>query len=166
MALLRWDPFTALSRLDDDFDDLVRRTFGASTYQYVPAVEMATEGSDVVITLELPGVDVSEIDIEVADGRLTISGERKDHWENSRGKVLVRELRYGAFRRTFQLPDGVGPDQVEAEADNGLLRLRVKSVTKPVVPPRKIEVRSGRPARTIEARGTEQSRPEQSTTTK
>jgi HSP20 family protein len=158
MAIMRWDPFTALSRLDDEFDDLVRRTFGASTYQYVPPVEMATEGTDVVITLELPGVDVEDIDIEVADGRLTISGERKDHWEDSRGKVLVREMRYGAFRRTFQLPDGVGPDQVEAESDKGLLRLRVKSVTKPVVPPRKIEVRShDRPeqARTIEGRSSE-----------
>jgi HSP20 family protein len=156
MALMRWDPFTALSRMDREFDELVQRTFGTATYQYVPAVEMATEGTDVVITLELPGVDVSDIDIEVADGRLTISGERKDRWEDSRGKVLVRELRYGAFRRTFQLPDGVGPDQVEAESDKGLLRLRVKSVTKPVVPPRKIEVRSAHQAKTIEARGTEQ----------
>src|SRR3954469_23887953 len=157
MAIMRWDPFTALSRLDDEFDDLVRRTFGASTYQYVPPVEMATDGTDVVITLELPGVDVEDIDIEVADGRLTITGERKDHWENSRGKVLVREMRYGAFRRTFQLPDGVGPDQVEAESDKGLLRLRVKSVTKPVVPPRKIEVRAqGQQSqtKTIEGRST------------
>ena len=68
---------------------------------------MATEGSDVVITLELPGVDVSDIDIEVADGRLTISGERKDHWEDSRGKVLVREMRYGAFRRTMSTLESI-----------------------------------------------------------
>jgi HSP20 family protein len=155
MALMRWDPFTALARMDHEFDDLVQRTFGTATYQYVPAVEMATDGTDVVITMELPGVDIDDIDIEVADGRLTISGERKDHWEDSRGKVLVRELRYGAFRRTFQLPDGVGPDQVEAESDKGLLRIRVKSVTKPVVPPRKIEVRSGQQSTTIEARGGE-----------
>lgn len=151
MPMMRWDPFTALSRLDDEFDNLVRRSFGASTgspgreapgYQYVPAVEMATDGADVLITLELPGVEVDDIDIEVADGRLTITGERKDRWEDARGKVLVRELRYGSFRRTFQLPDGVTADQVEAAADNGLLRLRVRNVTKPVQPPRKIEVRT------------------------
>ena len=58
MALLRLDPFTALARMDQDFDDLVRRTFGAEANQFVPPVEMATEGSDVVITLEIPGVDV------------------------------------------------------------------------------------------------------------
>lgn len=153
MALMQWDPFTALARLDDEFDELVRRTFGSATYQFVPPVEMATDGSDVVITLELPGVDVEDIDIEVAEGRLTVSGERKDRWEDTRGKVLVREVRYGAFRRSFQLPEGVTADQVEAEADNGLLRVRVKDVTKPVEPPRKIQIRSGqRSDRVIEAK--------------
>lgn len=153
MSILRWDPFTALARLDSEFDDVVRRTFGAATYQWVPPVEMATDGADVMITLELPGVDLADIDIEVADGRLTISGERRDTAEQSRGKVLVREVRYGAFRRTFQLPDGVTADQIEAMADRGLLRVRVKNVTKPVEPPRKIEIRSGdaRQPKTIEA---------------
>lgn len=142
MPMLRWDPFTALARLDDEFDEVVRRTFGAASYQWVPPVEMATEGSDVVITLEVPGVDTSDIDIEVVDGRLTVSGERRDTWEDSRGKVLVREVRYGSFRRTFQLPDGVSGDQVEADVDKGLLRLRIKNVTKPVEAPRKIAIRS------------------------
>ncbi|GIJ43987.1 hypothetical protein Val02_08730 [Virgisporangium aliadipatigenens] len=141
MPLMRWDPFTALARLDDEFDEVVRRTFGAAQFQFVPPVEMSTEGSDVVITLEVPGVDIKDIDIEVADGRLTVSGERKDRWEDSRGKLLVRELRYGSFRRTFLLPDGVGHDQIDAEADRGLLRLRIKNVTKPVLPPQKIAVR-------------------------
>ena len=142
MALLRWDPFTALARVDKEFDELVGRTLGSSTYQFVPPVEMATEGTDVVITLEVPGVDINDIDIEVNDGRLTISGERQDRWEDARGKVLVRELRYGAFRRTFQLPPGVNADQVEADADNGLLRVRVRNVTKPVTPPRKVPIRT------------------------
>jgi len=157
MPLMRWDPFTALARLDDEFDDLVRRSFGSAPYQYVPPVEMSTEGSDVVITLELPGVDVDDIDIEVDEGRLTISGERRDTREETKGKVLVREMRYGAFRRTFQLPDGVTADQVEAEADKGLLRVRVKNVTKPVMPPRKIGIRSesGSQPKTIESKATE-----------
>lgn len=156
MPLMRWDPFTALARMDDEFDDLVRRTFGASTYQFVPPVEMATEGSDVVITLELPGVDLEDVDIEVAEGRLSISGERRDRWEDSRGKVLVREVRYGAFRRVFQLPDGVSADQVEAEADNGLLRLRIKNVTKPVETPQKIKISKGEKShKVIEAKSGE-----------
>jgi HSP20 family protein len=141
MPLMRWDPFTALARLDDEFDEVVRRTFGSATYQFVPPVEMATDGSDVVISMEMPGVDISDIDIEVAEGRLTITGERKDRWEDSRGKVLVREFRYGSFRRTFQLPPGVTHEQIEADADKGVLRLRIKDVTKPVQPPQKIAIR-------------------------
>jgi HSP20 family protein len=155
VALLRWDPFTALARVDKEFDDLVGRTFGTATYQFVPPVEMATEGADVVITLEVPGVTVSDIDIEVANGKLTISGERKDTWEESRGKVLVRELRYGAFRRTFQLPEGVKPDQVEADVDKGLLRVRVRNVTRPVLPPQKIAIKSTQEPKTVEARATD-----------
>ena len=153
MPLMRWDPFTALARLDDEFDEVVRRTFGSATYQFVPPVEMATDGSDVVINMEMPGVDVSDIDIEVAEGRLTITGERKDRWEDSRGKVLVREFRYGSFRRTFQLPPGVTHEQIEADADRGVLRLRIKNVTKPVQPPQKIAIRGGQPAqqKTIES---------------
>ena len=156
MPVMRWDPFTALARLDDEFDEVVRRTFGASTYQFVPPVEMATDGADVLITLEVPGVDVSDIDIEVNEGRLTVSGERKDRWEDNRGKILVREVRYGAFRRTFQLPDGVTAEQIEADADKGMLRLRIRNVTKPVLPPQKIEIRSGgQPQRkTIESTST------------
>src|SRR6266545_2439610 len=123
MPLMRWDPFTALARLDDEFDDLVRRSFGSAQYQYVPAVEMATEGPDVVITLELPGVDIGDIDIEVAEGRLTISGERRDTREETKGKVL--------------------------------LRVRVKNVTKPVQPPRKIDIRSGGGPKTIESKPAE-----------
>src|SRR2546430_10006062 len=118
---MRWDPFTALARLDDEFDDLVRRSFGSAQYQYVPAVEMATEGPDVVLTLELPGVDVNDIDIEVAGGRLTISGERRDTPEETKGNVLVLELRYGTVRRTLQLPDQAPPVHVEADAYKGLL---------------------------------------------
>lgn len=164
MALTRWDPFTTLSRLDEDFDQLVRRAWGApsrggartATAGYVPAIEMRAEGADVVITLELPGVDVDkDVDIEVAEGRLTISGERRDRSEQQgeSGQVLVRELRYGAFRREFALPEGVTAEDVEAAYDHGLLEVRVRNVTKPVVPPQKVAIRSGGEQRTtIEGR--------------
>ncbi|GAA1786798.1 Hsp20/alpha crystallin family protein [Luedemannella flava] len=144
MALLRWDPFTALARVDDEFDNLVRRSFATPREQFVPAVELATEGGDVLITLEVPGVDVEDIDVEVNGRTLTVSGERRD--SSSDAKVLVRELRYGSFRRAFQLPRAVGAEQVEAEADKGLLRLRVRDVTPPAREPQKVAIRTQVPA--------------------
>ena len=164
MALTRWDPFTTLARLDQDFDELVRRTWGGQSGQpaaggrrmtagFVPAVEMRAEGADVLITLELPGVDVAkDVDIEVAEGRLTISGQRRDRSEerDDVGKVLVRELRYGSFRRDFALPDGVTAEQVEATYDQGLLQVRVREVSRPAVPPQKVSIRAAGEQRTIE----------------
>jgi HSP20 family protein len=160
MARSRWDPFTTLSRLDQDFDELVRRTWtappgysGRSTSGYVPAVEMRADRSDVLITLELPGVDVSQdVDIEVAEGRLTISGQRRDRGESNEdaGKVLVRELRYGSFRREFALPDSVTAEDVDAAYDQGLLHVRVRNVSRPVVPPKKISIRPASEARTLQ----------------
>jgi HSP20 family protein len=162
-----WDPFTTLARLDQDFDALVRRTWGRDpgtapagaaralgrTAGYVPAIEMRADGADVVITLELPGVDVTnDVDIEVAEGRLTISGQRRDRNEerDEGGKVLVRELRYGSFRREFALPEGVTAEHVDASYDQGLLEVRVREVSKPALPPQKVAIRSAADPRTVE----------------
>ncbi|MFG2056181.1 Hsp20/alpha crystallin family protein [Micromonospora sp. NPDC048930] len=142
MALMKWDPFTALAQLDSTFDELIRRNFGVQTQRFVPSVDMATEGTDVVIRMELPGITPDDVDIEVAGGVLTVSGERKDSVDSNNGRVLVRELRYGSFRRSFQLPDGVDADRVTAEFDNGVLKVRVKDVAAPVEQPRKIAIRS------------------------
>jgi HSP20 family protein len=154
MALSVWDPFTALSRLDRDFDELVRRAWKTptGTRGFVPAAEVAADGEDVVLRLELPGIDVEkDIDITVADGRLTISGRRTDRYETGpdsseqgeKGRVLVRELRYGAFRRDFALPEGVAADDVEASYDRGMLEIRVHRATKPVAAPTKVAIRNG-----------------------
>jgi HSP20 family protein len=165
MARTPWDPFTTLARLDQDFDELVRRTWGSpasrsgtgarTTSGYVPPIEMRAQGEDVVITLELPGVDVEQdIDIEVADGRLTITGQRRDRAEerNEAGRVLVRELRYGSFRREFALPEGVTAEHVDAAYDRGLLHVRVREVTKPVRPPQKVAIRATDEGRAVEGR--------------
>lgn len=143
MALIRWDPFTALSRLDTDFDEFVRRTWGGwpEVTGYVPAVDMVRDGSDVVITLELPGVDIDkDVDIEVAPGRLSISGERTSESEKTEGRFVVRELRSGSFRREFALPEHVSADDVEATYDRGLLTVRVRNVARQQPEPTKVAV--------------------------
>lgn len=161
MIARRWDPFSVLARLDDDFDELVRRSWGpltSRTFGFVPAVDMATEGGDVVLKLELPGVDIEkDVDIEVHEGRLTISGQRRDEHETSdaSGKVLVKELRYGSFRREFALPEGVGADDVTARYDRGLLEIRVRNVTRQAEAPRKIAVASGEASAKIVSGGTD-----------
>ncbi len=151
MSIMSWDPFTTLSRLDRDFDDLVRRTWGgprgAMTAGFVPPVEMVTEGTDVLVRLELPGIDIDkDVEIEVHDSRLRVSGHREESIaeESEDRKVLVREHRYGSFRREFALPPGITGDDVEAAYENGILEIRIKGVTQPEPQPQKVEINRGR----------------------
>lgn len=156
MAITRWDPFMALARLDD-FDDLVRRTWGAGTAAaqgsgFVPAVELISQGDDVLIRLELPGVDPAEdLDIEVAPGKLTIRGERKAKTTSEQQGVLVRELRYGSFDRQFALPQGVDESAVEAHYDQGMLEVKVRGVVRRPPEPKKIQIRKGDDSRSVDA---------------
>ncbi|GAA2820421.1 Hsp20/alpha crystallin family protein [Saccharopolyspora taberi] len=146
MALVRrssWDPFGNLVRqLDRDFDSLTRRLSGSAGVEgFVPATDVEREGSDVVIRVELPGVDIAnDVDVEVADGRLVISGNRNSEQTRSEGSVLLREIRTGAFRREFNLPEGVTAEQVEARYERGVLEVRVREVSKPEAGPTKIAI--------------------------
>ena len=136
--LQAWDPFTVLAQLDEDVDELIRRTWGSATsgrlaFGYVPPVDMYVDGKDVVIRLELPGVDVDkDVDINIEDGRLTISGSRcQEITEGGNGdRALVRELHQGSFWRQFALPEGVQPGDITAAYDKGILAVRVRDVIK------------------------------------
>jgi HSP20 family protein len=151
MDITLWDPFTALARLDREFDELVRRTWGRpagrSVAGFVPACEIIAEGRDVVIKLELPGVDVAkDVDISVHEGRLVITGERRDTVSEKQAGVVVRELRYGSFRREFALPEGVASDNVDASYDQGILTVRVKNVARPQPEPTRVPINMGQSA--------------------
>lgn len=144
-----WDPFGAVVRQrDGEFDRLVRRAFGAGTVTgFVPAADVVRDGGDVVVTLELPGVDIDkDVQVEVVEGRLRVSGSRGEQHSSEKDGVVVRETRSGSFHREFALPEHVTADDVEADYDRGLLKIRVRGVSKPKVEPRRIQVRSSVPA--------------------
>ena len=150
MALMHWDPFAAFERLDRVFDDLFWYGVEERPRHYLPGVDLTTEGTDAVISMELPGVGADEINIEVANGQLTISGERRDTLDREQSRLLARELHYGTFQRRFRLPEGVTADRISAELDSGVLRVRVKDVTQPPEKPRKIPVWSAGGKKQIE----------------
>jgi HSP20 family protein len=148
----RWEPF---ARLDADFDSLVRRAFGqgGQATAFVPAADVVRDGSDVVVTLELPGVDVEkDVEVEVASGRLTISGKREERTSTENGGTTVRELRYGSFRREFALPEDVKADDVTASYDKGLLEVRISGAARPAVEARKIPVQGASSRKAVEAK--------------
>lgn len=129
-----WDPFTTLARLEPEFDEIVRSAFAprgaspAARSGFVPAVEVVSRGEDVVVRFELPGCDIErDVEIQVTQGRLVVQGERRDERDEEH-TVLLRELRYGSFRREFALPDGIRPQDVEATYDQGILDVTVRGI--------------------------------------
>jgi len=104
---------------------------------------MLTDGSDVLVRLELPGIDIdNDVEVEVHDGRLTVTGQRQSQVseESQNQKILVREHRYGSFRREFALPAAVTGDDVTADYDQGILEIRIREVTQPEPRPQRVEV--------------------------
>jgi HSP20 family protein len=110
----------------------------------------------VVVTLALPGVDVDkDVDIEVTEGRLAITGRNAEKTDQERNGTLIREIRTGQFRREFSLPRGVTADRIEADYDKGLLKVRVREVIAQPTQPAKIKVRSQAAAELPETPATE-----------
>lgn len=102
-----------------------------------PAAEIVKDGEDAVVRVELPGVDVEkDVNVEVERGRLVIRGERRDERADEQEGRALREIRYGSFRRTFQLPAHVTSEAVSASYDAGVLTVRVAGVHAGTAPQR------------------------------
>jgi HSP20 family protein len=84
---------------------------GEVTWGKAPAVDIAEHEKAYEITVELPGMDESNIDVKFSDGTLTIKGEKKDEREEKQKDYHLSERRYGSFQRSFGVPDGVDADK-------------------------------------------------------
>jgi HSP20 family protein len=121
----RRDPFA-------DFDNLVRAAFGPSTYTgssrqtgFSPAAEAHRDGDDAVIRLELPGVSIEDVSVEIKGRHLVISGCRRDQRAEESESRRFSEFRYGSFTRSFRLAPSVTAEAVSASYDAGVLTVRV-----------------------------------------
>ncbi|BBZ20251.1 Hsp20/alpha crystallin family protein [Mycolicibacterium gadium] len=93
---------------------------------FTPAAEIARDGEDAVVRVELPGVDVDkDVTVEVDRGHLVIRGERRDERADEEDGRTLREVRYGSFRRSFKLPAHAATDAISAAYDAGVLTVRV-----------------------------------------
>lgn len=97
-----------------------------ATSGFKPAAEIVKDGDDAIVRVELPGVDVDQdVNVEVDRGRLVIHGEHRDQRSEEKQGRTLREIRYGSFRRSFQLPGHVTGDAITATSEDGVLTVRV-----------------------------------------
>jgi HSP20 family protein len=131
--LVRGTPFDLLDR---DFGDWVRRAFGEQAPSgrapgWAPALDVFTADGELHVRVEVPGIDPErDVDIEVADGRLTIRGDRRHEEATDESGYWRRELSYGHFERTVILPQGVDASHVRASYDAGILDVAIPLPTR------------------------------------
>ncbi|MGH3961047.1 Hsp20/alpha crystallin family protein [Mycobacterium sp.] len=134
---------TLCSRPAWDVDRWMREFFGPApaadwfkplTGGFNPAAEIVKDGDDALVHLELPGVDVDEdVNVEFGHGDLVIHGERRDERageDPAKGGRTLHEVRYGSFRRSFQLPAHITSDALTASYDAGVLTVRIAGAYK------------------------------------
>lgn len=157
MAIVRWEPSRELESFQSDmnrlFDSFFRTEPGRAERAWAPATDLAQEGEDLVLKLDLPGIGDENLDVEVEGNVLTVSGERSEERESEESGYLRRERSFGKFSRSFTLPEGTDADAIQGGFENGVLEIRIP---KPVEEqPHKVKIGTGRsPA--IEGTSTEE----------
>ena len=98
---------------------------------WVPATDILANGDDLVIRVDLAGVDPEDVDLRFTHGALTVSGTRRPGPADESAEFLVRERYYGEFRRVVTLPDGTDADQIRAQFEDGLVEITVSNGVTP-----------------------------------
>lgn len=156
MALVRWDPAVEVDSLQSEVNRLFDSFFGGTragngpARRWVPAMDLAESKDELVLTADLPGMGEDDVSIEIKDGTLTVSGERREsHEEKEKGYHRV-ERSFGRFSRSLALPEGVKADDVAASFDRGVLEIRIPKPEERK--PHRVQISGGR---TVEGSGSE-----------
>src|SRR5216117_1139261 len=121
MALVRWDPARELDSLQSEFNRLFDSFAGnggrpdVRTRRWVPAIDLVETADHLVLKADLPGLSKDDVNIEVNDDVLTVSGERKSENEEKADGYYRVERAFGRFSRSLSLPQGVDADAIDAE---------------------------------------------------
>ncbi|MCC6543611.1 MAG: Hsp20/alpha crystallin family protein [Nitrospirae bacterium] len=140
MALVRWNPFAELINMQDQVnrffgDRYLKPSIGEREVsdEWSPSVDIYEDADGVVLKVELPEMEMKDIDVKIEDNTLTVRGERKLDKEDKKDNYHRIERYYGLFSRSFTLPSTVDQEKVKASYDRGVLRINLpkKEDTKP-----------------------------------
>jgi len=131
VTIVRWEPLRELSSLQSEMNRLFNTAFDApgagngGARRWTPAMDLVETDDDFVLRADLPGMDESDVTIELEDNLLTVSGERKAEHESKQEGFYRLERAFGSFSRSLTLPKGIDPEAVTAGFENGVLEVRV-----------------------------------------
>lgn len=139
-------PLAALrNEMDRLFETFLREPFGAIDWPFggrgawSPAIDVAESDEEITVRAEMPGIDPKDLDVSISGNHLVLSGEKKESTEDKGKGFSHSESRYGSFRRSVQLPEGVDTQSVDAQYANGVLTMRLKKLRSSA--PKRIQVK-------------------------
>lgn len=111
----------------DIIDNFFKETAGATSkvIKFLPSVDVAEDEKNYEVNVALPGLKKEDIKIEIHENKLTVSGERKLQKEGETKKYHTVETKYGAFYRSFYLPDNVSNENIQASFEDGILKILI-----------------------------------------
>ena len=157
-VLTRWDPFRELSALQNRMSRLFEEQYGDGREEsltagaFVPPVDIYEDEHSVQLKLEVPGIEQKDLDVKVENNVLTVSGERKFEKEEKEENFRRVERRYGSFTRSFTLPNTVNPEDVSADYNDGVLKIRLGKRAE--AQPKQIKVNIGEGGKVLETKKT------------
>ena len=153
--------YDEIGELERRMDDLMRSFFGPTlrlsrpvlplfvAKPFVPITDVFVRNEDLVVRIELPGVEPEDLKVTIEDGHLVIRGERKQDEEVKEEAYYRMEASYGTFERFIPLPEGFEEPRIEAVYTDGVLEVIVPAAAKALEPPKPkaIPVKTTRPVR-------------------
>jgi HSP20 family protein len=107
---------------------------------WTPQIELSQQNNELVVRADLPGLKKEDVNIDINDEAITVSGERRHESESESGGMYRSERNYGSFYRTIPLPKGAISDQAKATFKDGVLEIRVPAPPEQVTRGRRVEI--------------------------
>lgn len=145
MTLIRWNPVRQrMMPMVAEWDHLMNGFFSdrledTELTDWTPAIDITEDNDAFLVTADLPGLTKKDININIKENMLTISGERKTEKKDENINYCRTERRYGAFKRSFQLTDKVIADKISASFKDGVLTVNVPKAEE--VKPKEIDIK-------------------------
>jgi HSP20 family protein len=146
MSLVHWDPFADIDTL---FNRLMPTAYArwprlsnasSERLEWAPSADISETDQEYVIRASLPAVKKEDVKVTVDAGMITIKGERKQLQGDKTEKYHRIESFYGAFERTFSLPDNVNADAIRCESKDGILTVHIPKTEVQKATPKQISV--------------------------
>ena len=131
MTLVKWIPKRNTLNIFDDVEQMMHQAFGhsldnvSSRPTYSPLMNVSETESDYLIMMDLPGVEKKDVEVNLSDGILTVSGERKTSERGDENNCIWYETSYGTFSRSFDLTTDVIEENIKAKFNNGVLSITI-----------------------------------------